>query len=547
MKKTGDHTHTKDRGYIDRKTFLRYLLAISGGAAIGGMASCNEAKKITGGIVGAASGVGHLLRDPSKIPAPTKELTTDILIIGGGIAGLSAKRWLNRNGAKDVLLLEMDKATGGNSSYGENKVSAYPWAAHYLPLPDPDNKELIEFLVEHNIITGFSEEGIPVYNEYYLCHDPEERLYLNGHWQEGVIPQLGVPIAEQEQIQRFLAQMDKYKAAKGSDGKYAFFIPLDHSSGDESYRGLDKISFAQYLSENGYTSRYLLWYLEYCCKDDYGCDLAHTSAWAGIHYFAGRKGKAANAEPSALLTWPEGNGFLVKQLRKNNTDGTLCDQLVYKLEQGEVGVTAHVYDAVKKQSVRIKANKVIISTPQYITKRLLGDIAPERGVGSFQYAPWVVANITINGLPNQRGMKLCWDNVIYGTNSVGYVNANHQDIVTKNRKVISYYRPFTEASPSEERNKLHSATYEQLVDEILEELAKVHPGIKNYIEHVDLWMWGHGMVAPAPGFIWSEERINAGRSIGGKIFFAHSDLSGISIFEEAFYRGIWAAEEVLKV
>jgi hypothetical protein len=49
------------------------------------------------------------------------------------------------------------------------------------------------------------------------------------------------------------------------------------------------------------------------------------------------------------------------------------------------------------------------------------------------------------------------------------------------------------------------------------------------------------MVSPVPGFIFGEERKAAAQPIEGKVFFAHTDLSGISVFEEAFHQGIDAA------
>jgi hypothetical protein len=47
------------------------------------------------------------------------------------------------------------------------------------------------------------------------------------------------------------------------------------------------------------------------------------------------------------------------------------------------------------------------------------------------------------------------------------------------------------------------------------------------------------------GFILGEERHEAAQSIENKIFFAHTDLSGISVFEEGFYQGISAAKQLL--
>jgi hypothetical protein len=53
------------------------------------------------------------------------------------------------------------------------------------------------------------------------------------------------------------------------------------------------------------------------------------------------------------------------------------------------------------------------------------------------------------------------------------------------------------------------------------------------------------MVSPVPGFIFGSAKKEASKNICGKIFFAHSDLSGISIFEEAFHQGINVVNKIL--
>ena len=244
----------------------------------------------------------------SRLPPPPVEPAHDvgILIIGGGVAGLSARRWLEQQGVRNILLIELEEETGGNAQSGENPVSAYPLGAHYLPIPDVRNRELLDFLQQADVITGLSPEGLPVYNDYYLCHDPEERLLINGYWQEGLLPTVGLSADEQAQTGRFLALTEDLKKAVGTDGRDAFAIPVAESSADPAWQKLDTLSFEAYLDQEGFTSPYLRWYLDYACKDDYGTNLANTSAWAGLHYFAARKGKAANASASSVLTWPGG-------------------------------------------------------------------------------------------------------------------------------------------------------------------------------------------------------------------------------------------------
>src|SRR5690349_15064338 len=78
---------------------------------------------------------GHLLRDRKFFPPPKRTIKVPVAIVGGGIAGLSAAWRLRKQGFKDFVLLEMNEQAGGNARSGENEITAYPWAAHYVPVP----------------------------------------------------------------------------------------------------------------------------------------------------------------------------------------------------------------------------------------------------------------------------------------------------------------------------------------------------------------------------------------------------------------------------
>lgn len=542
---SGDRIHINKHN--NRREFLANMLGLLGMSAIITHAqSCKTDKytHIKGSIVGANHKAGHILRDTSKIPAPTETIHTGILIAGGGIAGLSALRWLNKEGVDDIMMIELADKTGGNATYGQNEVSAYPWGAHYLPIPDAKNKELIDFLHEAKAITGFSAEGLPIYNEYHLCHDAEERLYINGHWQDGLIPHFGISEADKKQISSFMTLVDELRKEKDEEGKYYFDIPIANSSTSQKYKQLDNISFEAYLKQQDYTSKYLLWYLEYCCKDDYGANLRHTSAWAGLHYFASRRGKGANAVSSDILTWPEGNGYLARQLEQQCSGPITKNMLVYKVATEQNKVIALCYDVANNKSLKIVCDKILLCTPQYVNKHILSDISTTPQTTA-TYSPWIVANITLKNIPLSKGAHLSWDNVIYGSQSVGYVYTNHQDIHRQQKAVLTYYLPLTNNSPQKERQHVYEKDYNHWRKHIADQLGIVHPGIIEQIEHLDVWVWGHGMIRPVPGYIWGAEKVAAAQPIDNRIFFAHSDLSGISIFEEAFYQGIRAAKEII--
>jgi hypothetical protein len=80
---------------------------------------------------------------------------------------------------------------------------------------------------------------------------------------------------------------------------------------------------------------------------------------------------------------------------------------------------------------------------------------------------------------------------------------------------------------------------------ILRDLERVHPDIRACVSKIDIMRMGHAMARPKVGAIFSEERRRLATS-NGNILFANSDLSGFSIFEEAQYRGVRAAEKVLR-
>jgi hypothetical protein len=222
---------------------------------------------------------------------------------------------------------------------------------------------------------------------------------------------------------------------------------------------------------------------------------------------------------------------------------------VYHLEMKGGKIAVDYLNLVTNQYTRILADKCILATPQFVRDRLLANITTVKEIpqaSGFKYAPWLVVNLTLTQVPRGKGVPLSWDNVLYGSASLGYVYANHQAVEGfPEKQVITYYQPLPDTSAAA-RQETYRKTHEQWAEQAITELEKAHPSIRAEIEQVDVWVWGHGMIKPSPGFIWGKERENASKPIQDKIAFAHSDLSGISIFEEAFYQGIKAAKQLVK-
>ncbi len=534
---------------ISRKQFISRaaaglgLLAISGTGCLSSNSSTSDIKLR---LLGPDHDFGHQLRKMKSLQ-PTQTITTQVLIVGGGIAGLACAWMLQKQGFEDYLLVELEAELGGNSRAGKMAGIEHPWGAHYLPLPDTSNKVLLDFLQETGVLIGYDPTGKPIYDELHLCHSPQERLQIHGKWQKGLVPNLGVPGSELSQIEAFSKVIEAFKQKIGSDGKPAFCIPAENSSNDSEIVDLDALSMKAWLLQQGWDSEHLHWYIDYCCRDDYGMEAADCSAWAGIHYFASRKGTAANAEENALLTWPEGNAWLARKLKVKMTKTQVkCGTMVASLNSHDNGVTALALEKDQlDQVLAINSEAAVFAGPQFVAARLI----PERKAiaNTFSYAPWMVANIQVQLKGNPLLNKIHWDNVCYGRKSLGYVHAAHQQIGQQypDQTVLTWYEPLSQMKPKEGRELALKQDASYWRDYILEDMEYAHPGISKYISAIDIWPWGHAMIRPTPGLIKGKS-LKEAQQPQGNIYFAHSDLSGISIFEEAFHRGITAAEAILK-
>ena len=154
---------------------------------------------------------GHRLRDGGPFPAPTRERRTSVVIVGGGIAGLSAAWRLQNRGVTDFVLLEMEPDAGGNARSGSNAVSAYPWAAHYVPVPGPKATLVRELFAELGVLGA---DG--TWREETLCQAPQERLFLYGQWQDGLEPRIGPSRRDRDQYR----QVRRPHARDARDGRF---------------------------------------------------------------------------------------------------------------------------------------------------------------------------------------------------------------------------------------------------------------------------------------------------------------------------------------
>ena len=543
---------------LDRRHFV--LCGLGTALAATGCQPESATSHIQGGFTGISFDRGHLLRPSTGSgrtgawPAPSVIHKTRVVIAGGGVAGLAAARALRLKGMEDFTLLELEDEAGGNSRGGAVGGIACPLGAHYLPLPGDDASEVQDLLEELGLRQRVA--GRWGYDERHLCHSPQERLFFNGEWQDGLLPVQGVGRDTLAQYQKFAALVEQARKAE------PWHIPVSKSTFTHVKRALAATTFIAYLDQNGLTDARLRWYLDYCCRDDYGAGIATVSAWAGIHYFASRHGFHApgseGAERESLLTWPEGNAWLTRRLAAPLKERLQTGWIVLRIAAVKHGVEVDAFNPATQATHRWLAQRAIVALPVFVATRVVEN-PPEllrQMAARTRYAPWVVANIHIKAaLDDRPGPAPSWDNVIYGGQAaaqtgggLGYVDATHQSLLpVPAATVLTHYRALGDVPDG--RKRLMDMPWATWRDLIIDELSQAHPDLRRKASRIDITRYGHAMAMPVPvvnGQIGYQPSQNELEKLlkteqlvfrSGPLSFAHSDWSGYSVFEEAFTLG----------
>jgi glycine/D-amino acid oxidase-like deaminating enzyme len=283
-----------------------------------------------------------------------------IVIVGGGIAGLSAAWRLQKLGLTDLALLEMDPEAGGNARSDANDgvgVSVgRALRAGAGPACDARARA---------VLGAGRPRGDGTWQERSLCQAPQERLFLP--W-----PLAGGPRAANR---AHLSRSRSDGAVRGAHRRAPRIgrVHDPHALGVKPALPFDRMSMAEWLSREGLDSPWLRWSVDYACRDDYGALSASTSAWAGIHYFAARE-----KDDPGPLTWPRATAGSARRLLERVGRFVHTDSLVYRIAK------AGTKWRVLTPAIAWTADAVIFAAPSFLGSRLIENGPP---TPDFEYSP----------------------------------------------------------------------------------------------------------------------------------------------------------------
>lgn len=460
---------------------------------------------------------GHLIRETSQC-APSREITTDYAIIGGGIAGLSAATQLN---GKDFLLFEASEKLGGSSASGAWKDTYFSTGAHYdLAYPTNFGSEVIELLKALNIVqfNPHTELYEFVDEKYVIPANSLEQCFWKGD-------PLKDALEGAKGVEEFKAILHQF------EGK----MPLPTRLIAEEFHYLDRMSFTDFLSSKMKLEEDLERRISYQMLDDWGGKCNEISALAGIHYYMCRPYEEKDVQ---VFSPPNGNSYFIEKMvgSLENLNAIHVNTLARSIRETENGVEIEIITP-EKEIVRVNAKHLIYAGQKHTLNYLL---KTEKPLFTNSYAPWMVINFVC-----KKGIEFAtWQNDVL-TNELeflGFVNSTKQKTRSEEHDVFTAYYCFSEKDIA--RLVAFEENPEAIIQATLQLIEReTNRDLTPHLEHVNIHLMGHAMPIPKPNYLSFKDV----PSYSKNIVFAGVDTGRLPLFYEACDSGIQAARKLLTI
>lgn len=457
---------------------------------------------------------GHLVFESRSFPK-SQGIQTDIVIVGGGIAGISAAYQL-RN--QNFTLFELSDDLGGtSSSFMHNGIPLCQGAHYDLAYPDYYGQEGLNLLQELGLIEYQSWNKLWSFKDkdYLIPPRRESRCFANGKFRNEVLP-------EGELSDQFYELMERYVGD----------MPMPTTEINEELRKLNEQTFEEFLEERLNLNDKFIEALDYHMLDDWGGKTDKVSALAGIHYFACRPYETQVVD---LFSPPQGNAYFIEKLSEQLPQKHIkVRHLVKSIKEHEGKLHLEVVD-IENQSVEdVKADKVIYAGQKHALKYIMPEQYPS--FEHVEYAPWLVINLVLNEDFNQKGF---WQNemLVEDETFLGFVDSDMQHHKSDANRVLTAYYCLPSASREDLRNVEDNK--EQIIAKTLRYISDYfNEDMSKYVEAAYIKVMGHAMPVPKPGYLFKDANQNR---LYPNMTFAGVDNGRLPLFFEALDSGIQAA------
>ena len=468
--------------------------------------------------------VGHLSFESHKFPF-TKEVKTKYLIVGGGIAGMSAAYQLRQ---EDFMLFELSDLLGGSSAGSIHNNLLLCHGAHYdLTYPSNFGKEVLSMLKELRIIKydQFSNSWKFVDKQFHIPKNQESQTWAYGNFRKDVLPEGPIKVEFIELMKSFSGNM---------------LMPTRLIN--VAYHYLNTITFLEWLKQHISLSTEFIEGLDYHMKDDYGAGASKVSALAGIHYYACRP---YYTKPVDLFSPPEGNFYFIKKIHeKLPKEKIITNHLVKLIHEKNDGFEVEIIDASKREVIKLSCEKIIYAGHKHSLKYIF-----PKDFHLFQqneYAPWVVINFVMKTSAlsgrEEKANQVYWQNEILSAvkSLLGFVDSKAQFSANDSGRVFTVYYCF---KPQErEMMSLIGERKQIFINNTLNHLnSYFNKSLNTHVEKVFIKQMGHGMPIPKQSYLFNDA--NERRS-NPNMVYAGVDNGRLPLLFEALDSGIAACKDL---
>jgi hypothetical protein len=468
-----------------RRNFIKYVVAgsVASGCPIDNAlfaepAGDSPAPKVEGEHFE----VCHQIRNNYNFPKPDATKKADVVIVGGGVAGLSAAYYLKD---KDWLLLEKEEHFGGNAYQEEYEGQVFGTGSAYGYRGDAGDLLAKEIGLDMPLI------NMP---------DPviDNGRYAPDIWRAGIndLPYPKHVVASIKKYRDDIMKIDIKKRAVE----------------------LDSQTFTKYLAAYAPEVK-KLW--DAYGPSNWGAVSEDTSALIGI---ADTQYLVDGLDDQRVIL-PGGLGCithkLVEVLKPQHAERMLSNATVVAVvpDKDEVRVTYAQGDKI----TTVAAKVVLMCTAKYITARMVAGLPNEQkqAMRRMRYAPYPMINMIFDKPVYRKG----YDNWCPGKSFTDFIVAdwtirNNPDYHPK-YNILTFYTPLRE---SERAILLDDDSCKTLAGKVLKDFQGLLPEFNVDPVEIRIYRRGHPMFMAVPGQ-YTKNRMIASRP-SDRVFFGNSDSGG---------------------